>query len=192
MDLNNGISRRDALKLGVTATVATTLGVARSSFAAPKKIRLGIVGGRFGASFQFHEHPDCIVQAVSDLRPERRASLMQVYKCAKSYESLELMVKDPEIDAIGLFTDAPLHVEHAILAMRNGKHVLSAVPACVGSVEDAEHLLSVVKETGLTYMMAETSYYQQTTISARKFYNEGKFGDLYYSQAYYQHSGLES
>jgi len=34
----------------------------------PRKIRIGIIGGRFGTSFQFHEHPDCIVEAVSDLR----------------------------------------------------------------------------------------------------------------------------
>ena len=33
---------------------------------APKKIRIGVVGGGFGTSFQWHEHPDCIVQAVSD------------------------------------------------------------------------------------------------------------------------------
>lgn len=186
------ISRRDALKLGAGVALASSLGTTRNSFGADKKIRIGVVGGRFGASFQFHEHPDCIVEAVSDLRPERRKNLMNAYKCTKSYDSLEELVKDPNIDAVGLFTDAPLHVEHAILSMRHGKHVLSAVPACVGSVEDAEELLAVVKETGLTYMMAETSYYQQATISARKFYEEGKFGDLYYSQAYYQHPGLRS
>ena len=32
----------------------------------PRKVRVGIVGGRFGATFQFHEHPDCIVEAVSE------------------------------------------------------------------------------------------------------------------------------
>jgi predicted dehydrogenase len=192
MNFDNNISRRDALKIGAGAALTTTLGITRSSLGETKKMRIGIVGGRFGASFQFHEHPDCIVEAVSDLRPERRAHLMKTYNCEKSYTSLEELVLDPDIDAVGLFTDAPLHVEHAILAMGNGKHVLSAVPACVGSIEDAEKLLAVVKETGLQYMMAETSYYQQPTISARKFYDAGKFGDLYYSQAYYQHAGLES
>jgi predicted dehydrogenase len=187
----SGLSRRDVLKIGGAAALAMSV-PAQKIYGAEKKIRIGIVGGRFGASFQFHEHPDCIVEAVSDLRPERRSHLMKTYGCSKSYPSLEELVLDPGIDAVGLFTDAPLHVDHAILAMRNGKHVLSAVPACVGSVEDAERLLACVEETGLTYMMAETSYYQQTTISARKFYEEGKFGDLYYCQAYYQHAGLQA
>ena len=40
------------------------------------KIRMGIAGGRFGLQFQWHEHPDCIVEAVTDLIPERRQALM--------------------------------------------------------------------------------------------------------------------
>lgn len=185
-------TRRDLLKGAGATLVAMSLPSASFAATDTKKIRIGIAGGRFGATFQFHEHPNCIVEAVTDLRPERREHLMKTYQCTKSYPSLEEMVLDPDIDAIGVFTDGPLHVQHATIAMQHGKHVLSAVPACVGSIEEAEKLLSVVKETGLTYMMAETGYYQQTTISARNFYQQGKFGDLYYSEAYYQHSGLET
>lgn len=159
---------------------------------APRKIRIGIVGGRFGGTFHFHEHPDCIVEAVSDLIPERRKRLMKAYGCSKTYDSLEEMVQDKNIDAIGVFTDGPLHVDHVTKAMKHGKHVISAVPAAWGSIEQAEALRDVVEETGLSYMLAETSYYRQTTISARKFFQEGKFGDLYYCQAVYQHPGLES
>jgi predicted dehydrogenase len=76
--------------------------------------------------------------------------------------------------------------------MKNGKHVISAVPAAWGTIEQAQLLHDTVKKYGLTYMMAETGYYQQSTISARKFYEQGKFGALYYSEAEYQHPGLES
>ena len=60
---------------------------------AENKVHIGIIGGRFGASFQFHEHPNCIVEAVSDLRTDRRENLMKVYKCSKSYHSLEELLK---------------------------------------------------------------------------------------------------
>ena len=149
------------------------------------KVRMGIAGGNFALSFQFHEHPDCIVEAVCDLHPEPRQRLMQTYGCAKSYDSIDALVRDPAIDAVAVFTDAPRHVEHAILAMEHGKHVFCAVPASMGSVEEAERLLEAVQRTGMTYMMAETSYYQQPTISARQFYREGKFGDLYSCTAMY-------
>ncbi len=59
---------------------------------APKKIRMGIVGGNFGCQFQWHEHPDCIVESVSDLRSERRKRLMEVYRCDKSYPCLAYTV----------------------------------------------------------------------------------------------------
>ena len=76
--------------------------------------------------------------------------------------------------------------------MKHGKHVISAVPACWGSIEEAELLLETVQKYGLTYMMAETSYFQQHTISVRRMYENGEFGNLYYCESEYQHDGLEN
>jgi predicted dehydrogenase len=186
-------TRRQCLKTSAIAVATTAVSTPRlvAADTSPKKIRIGVVGGGFGASFQWHEHPDCIVEAVSDLRPERRERLMKTYKCAKSYESLEVLVKDAKIDAVAIFTDGPLHVQHVVECMKHGKHAISAVPAAWGSLEQAELLLDTVKKHGLTYMMAETGYYQQPTMSARKFYQDGKFGRLYYCEGEYQHPGLE-
>ncbi len=187
-------SRRDFLKQGGIAALGISLS-ANPSFAvntAPKKLRIGIVGGRFGASFFFHEHPDCVVEAVSDLRPERREHLMKTYNCSKSYNSLEELVKDKEIDAVGVFTEGPNHVKHVLECLNHGKHVICAVPACWATLEEAEQLYNAVKSSGLIYMMAETSYYQQHTISARDFYKKGEFGEIYYCESEYQHNGLES
>lgn len=159
---------------------------------APRKVRVGIVGGRFGLTFQFQDHPDCIVEAVADLRPERRAALEKTYRCTKSYASLAELVRDPKVEAVCLFTDGPLHVEHATLALKNGKHVLSAVPAAWGSLEQCHALNESVERSGLRYMMAETSWYRQAAISARKLYRGGKFGEIYYSESEYHHDGLET
>ena len=191
---NTACSRRGFLKRGSAAlagmTIATQPALAVNT--APRKVRIGVVGGGFGASFQWHEHPDCIVEAVSDLRPERRKRLMKVYKCRKVYESLEQLVLDKKIDAVAIFTDGPLHVQHVAEVMKHGKHAISAVPAAWASLEQAERLHSTVKKYGLTYMMAETSYFQQFTISARKFQQKGRFGQIYYCESEYQHAGLEA
>ena len=190
-------SRRTFLRKGAgtvagCAAIAQTTRPLTAAETTPKKIRIGIVGGGFGCSFQWHKHPDCIVEAVSDLRPERRDRLMKTYGCSKSYESLEKLVLDPKIDAVGVFTDGPLHVQHTVEAMRHGKHVISAVPAAWATLDQCHLLHDTVHKYGLTYMMAETSYYQQATISARKFYEQGLFGDLYYCESEYQHAGLEA
>jgi predicted dehydrogenase len=192
--LQADFSRRTFIKRSGYALAGTMLASQRALAvnSAPKKVRIGVVGGGFGASFQWHEHPDCVVQAVSDLREDRRKRLMQVYNCQKAYKSLEELVHAKDIDAVVIFTDGPLHVQHTAEAMKNGKHVISAVPAFWVSMEQAEMLMDIVKKYGLTYMMAETGYYQQSTISARKFFQQGKFGSLYYCEAEYQHPGLES
>jgi len=191
--MDNTCTRRGFLRTAAFAATASTWATPRLAVAdtAPRKVRMGVVGGGFGTDFQWHEHPDCVVTAVSDLREDRRQRLMQVYGCAKSYPSLEELVKDPAIDAVAIFTDGPLHVQHVVEAMQHGKHAISAVPAAWGSLEQAELLLATVKKHGLIYMMAETGYYQQSTMSARRFYRDGKFGHLYYGEAEYQHPGLE-
>lgn len=157
-----------------------------------KKIRIGIAGGRFGATFQWHEHPQCVVAAVTDLRPDRRQYLQKVYRCDRAYDSLEEMLKDAkDLDAVGIFTEAPNHVPHTLKALRAGKHVICAVPAAM-TLEECAELINAVERTGLTFMMAETSYWQQHTISARRFYEEGRFGEIYAAYSMYRHPGLES
>jgi predicted dehydrogenase len=181
------IDRRFFLKAGAAAIPS------RFAFAehSEKKVRIGIVGGSFGATFHFHEHPNCIVEAVSDLRTDRRNHLMQVYRCSKSYESLEKLLFDKNIDAVFCATPAPMHLDHATKTLRAGKHVMSAVPAVIGTLEDCQKLLDAVKASGRNYMMAETSYYRQGVISARQFQQEQKFGRIFSAEAEYHHSGLE-
>ncbi|MBM3290434.1 MAG: Gfo/Idh/MocA family oxidoreductase, partial [Candidatus Hydrogenedentes bacterium] len=146
----------------------------------------GVVGGGFGSAFHWHQHPNCTVEAVSDLIPERRDHLMRTYSCAKTYESLEKLILDPAVEAVALFTGAPDHPRHTVLCMEAGKHVISACPACM-TLEDAATLKDVKERTGLTYMTAETSYYRWETITARRMHAAGLFGELVYTEAEYYH-----
>ena len=155
-----------------------------------KKIRVGIVGYgvcRFGAAFGFQDHPNVEVAAVSDLFPDRRANLAKACRCAKTYPSLEEMVKDDSIEAIFLATDAPSHAAHSILCLNHGKHVACAVPAVFGSLEDADKLYETVKKTGRKYMMFETSAYRPDNYAMRMAYRAGAFGKIVYSEGQYYH-----
>ena len=189
----DGLSRRNFLGVSGAALAGASLAAAPRVGAAvdtsPKKVRIGVVGGNFGRSFQWHEHPDCEVVAVSDLIEERKKALMERYSCEKSYPSLEEMIKDPNVDAIALFTAPPDHVRHTVACMKAGKHVISAVPACWSHNwrEECEELIAIVEETGLKYMMAETTYWHQCLITARKWLEEGRFGKIFYSESEYLH-----
>lgn len=172
-------------------TRRSLIALTASALAQDRKLRVGVVGGGFGTQFYFHEHPNSTVEAVADLRPDRRARLQKAYACPKAYNSLTELLKDRHVEAVGLFTPAPDHVRHVLETLAAGKHVLCAVPAAM-SIDDCHKLIEAVNRTGLTYMMAETSYYQQLTISARKFHREGAFGRIYSCESEYHHAGLES
>jgi predicted dehydrogenase len=160
---------------------------AAAAAAAGKKIRLAVVGGGFGATFHWHEHPNCVVTAVSDLHSARRQRLRDAYRCDNVYNTLEDMLdKRRDLDAVAVFTDAPSHFKHARLCMERGLHVCSAVPACF-SLEEAEGLRAVKEKTGMRYMMAESSYYRQAAIHARNLYQQGAFGDIVYFEVEYYH-----
>ena len=202
---DNPIYRRDFLgKLGIGSLGATVVGglAARTVAGEPaqpgkkwepasdRKIRFGIVGYgvcRFGAAFGFQDHPNVEIVAVSDLIPERRDGLMKACRSDKSYESLELLLEDPEIEAVFVATDAPSHARHAIDCLKHGKHVMTAVPATWGSIEEGEQLLQTVRQTGLKYMMAETSCYRADCYAMRQIYQGGGFGRLVYSEGEYFH-----
>jgi predicted dehydrogenase len=154
-----------------------------------KVVRTGVVGGNFGSSFQWHLDPNCKVTAVCDLREDRLKHLVQVYGPAAQYKDFRQFLKHPELDAVAIFTPAPLHVWMATEAMKAGKHVISAVPAGM-SVEQLELLLETVKKTGLKYMMAETSFYYPEIITCREWARQGKFGTIFYTEAEYHHEGL--
>lgn len=157
-----------------------------------RKLRMGIVGYgvcRFGAAFGFQDHPNVEIVAVSDLIPIRRKGLMNACRCDKAYESLEVLVKDPKIEAVFLATDAPSHARHCIEVLKHGKHVMTAVPAVYGSLEDAERLVEAVRQTGLKYMMAETSCFRADCYAMRQIYRAGGFGRLVYSEGEYYHYG---
>lgn len=155
-----------------------------------RKIRVGIVGYgycKFGALFGFQDHPNVEVVAVSDLLPDRCAELAKACRCNKTYPSLEELVKDNSIEAVFVATDAPSHARHCIEVLKHGKHVASAVPAVFGSLEDAEELFRVVKQSGLKYMMFETSCFRENLYSMRRIYEAGGFGKLVYTEGEYWH-----
>ena len=180
------VSRRSFLGAAALAGAAAPL-IAQET--GGRKVKIGVVGGNFGSGFQWRLDPNCAVAAVCDIQPRALARLAEVYRCNTTYKNFRDVLKDRNVEAVGVFTPAPLHVWMATEAMKAGKHVISAVPAGI-SVEQLEQLLECVKSTGQKYMMAETSFYRPQIITCREWAREGKFGTIFYSEAEYHHEGL--
>jgi predicted dehydrogenase len=149
---------------------------------------LGVVGaGQFGSQFAhlFNLHPGTSAVYVADELPERAAEAVARYGLAGVKGSFEELLAS-DVDALAIFTQRWTHGPLVERALRAGKHVYSAVPMAV-SEEEIAAIIQAVRDTGLVYMMGETSYYNPATVYARKQLAGGKFGRIFYAEGDYVH-----
>jgi len=127
-------------------------------------ISLGIVGaGQFSGQFSrlFKLHPGVSEVRVTDLLPGRAEELNRSQGLDGTFADFDAMLAS-DVDAVAIFTQRWTHGPLVVAALRAGKHVYSAVPMAISQAEIAA-IIDAVRETGLTYMMGETSYYNPAT-----------------------------
>jgi predicted dehydrogenase len=149
---------------------------------------LGIVGaGQFAGQFAslFQLHPGIGAVFVTDVRPERSAQLCTRLGLAGTFTDFDAMLAS-DVDAVAIFTQRWTHGPLVVAALRAGKHVYSAVPMA-SSYDEIAEIIRATQDTGLTYMMGETSYYNPATVFARRQLAQGAFGRVFYSEGDYVH-----
>ena len=161
-----------------------------------KKVRVGIAGHglcKFGCQFGYQNHPNVEVVACTDLDPARCAEMQKELKAPRTFRSCEEMIREMrgKMDAVYIATDPPSHAPLAILAMENGMHAVSAVPAFWGDIQEeyAQKLIDTVKKTGMTYQMNETTAFRPQAFAMRALYEGGALGKIIYTEGEYWHHG---
>jgi predicted dehydrogenase len=151
-------------------------------------LSIGVVGaGQFAPSFLrlWIAHPDVTEVRLTDVLPDRLAAMAEQQGITTTYQSFEDMLSS-DVDAIAIFTQRWLHGEMAIQALEAGKHVYSTVPMAI-QADQIARIIELVKETGLTYMMGETSYYYPSSVYCRQKLADGEFGRVFYCEGDYVH-----
>ncbi|RAP76568.1 Gfo/Idh/MocA family protein [Paenibacillus montanisoli] len=151
-------------------------------------LKIGVVGaGEFSQCFFaiLKAHPLVEEVSLAELIPDRRAKAAATYGIKRTFESLDELLKS-DVDAVFLLTQRHLHGPHVVQALKAGKHVYSAVPMA-NSLEEMQGIIEAVKETRLTYMTGETSYYYPSTVYCRDRFRNGDFGSFVYGEGCYIH-----
>jgi len=151
------------------------------------KLKVGVAGLRRGVSLlnMFSHHPQAEVVAVCDVDADRANSVAREHNIRSAYDDYASFVQQ-DLDAIVVATPATHHAEHAIAALRHGKHVLSEVPAA-WTLEECAALVRAVEETGQKYMLAENVCYFPHIEAYRQAVANGKLGTVFYAEAEYVH-----
>ena len=151
-------------------------------------ISIGIAGaGQFAPSFLrlFAAHPDVHEVRLADVVPDRLAEMAGQYGVAVTYSSYEDLLGS-DVDAVAVFTQRWLHGPMVIAALEAGKHVYSTVPMAIDA-DDIAAIVRLVEQTGLTYMMGETSYYYPSSVFCRQKLAAGELGRVFYAEGDYVH-----
>jgi predicted dehydrogenase len=151
------------------------------------KIRVGIVGLGFGAEFIpiYQRHPDAEMHSICQRNPESLKKVGNAFKVERRFADYADMLKDPELDAVHINSPIPDHAPMTLAALKAGKHVMCTVPMAT-SVEDCKKIVDMVRQTGLTYMMAETVVYAREFLFVKEMYDKGELGKLQFLQASHQ------
>ena len=142
-------------------------------------ISIAVVGLGFGAEFAaiYHRHPDVRRTVIADTDPNRLTRVGDRFDIHDRSESLESVLADPDIDAVHIASGIPDHARQTLQVLRAGKHCACAVPMAT-SIEELQAIVAAVKETGLNYMMMETTFYDRTFLWVKDQLDAGVFGEI--------------
>ena len=127
----------------------------------------------------FSAQQECLVKFVAEINPERQAYVRANFPRSEVVNNLEIILSDPEIDAVIVATPASSHHALAKEALKSGKHVFVEKPLAT-STKDADELVSLAAASGKTLMVGHTFLYNAAVRYAKKLLAEEELGQLYY------------
>ena len=151
------------------------------------KLKVGIVGAPRGQSFirSFQAIEETDVIDICDLKIDVVEGVASQFNIDQKYTEFEEMVQS-DLDIVVVSTPMPLHAPQSTLALQEGKHVISEVPAAT-DLQQCWELTKSVENSKKKYMMAENYVYTRENILIRELAMQGLFGDIYFGEGQYIH-----
>ncbi|MGO4533295.1 Gfo/Idh/MocA family protein [Leifsonia sp. 2MCAF36] len=143
-------------------------------------LRWGVLGpGGIAADFTdaLHRHTGQRVVAAGSRSAERAAAFAAAHGVERSHGSYEALVSDPDVDVVYIATPHSEHLEHALLAIAAGKHILIEKPMAV-TAEQARRIVAAAREAGVFAMEAMWTRYLPQTDIIRQLLEREALGEL--------------
>ncbi len=147
-----------------------------------RPVRIGQVGvGYWGKNLlrNFLQLPDVRVEMICEVAPERRAELQARYPDIRVTGRFEDLLASPEVDAVVIATQTPLHFPMAEAALQAGKHVFVEKPLAQKATE-AERLVELSEQMHRTLMVGHLLLYHPAFRHIEDLIHAGELGDIFY------------
>lgn len=96
---------------------------------------------------------------------------------ARAHGSYTALVEDPDVDVVYVGTPHPFHAQHALLALRAGKHVLVEKPFTLNAAE-ARSVVAEADARGLVVLEAMWTRFLPHMVRLREIVGSGAIGEV--------------
>lgn len=144
-----------------------------------RRLKLGIVGIGVGASEilpAMEATPQIDLVAGADINPRVLETFRKRYG-ARTYDSIEKLCDDPEVEAVWISTPNKFHAPHTIIAAERGKHVVVEKPMAV-SLSQAEAMIEAAEKNGSKLICGHTQSFGPHIRTMRRIIRSGELGKL--------------
>ena len=155
-----------------------------------KQIRLGIIGlGYIGQIHLRHslKLANARVTAVSDLSKKALARAKEM-GITKAYTDYELLLRDPDVDAVIIALPTHLHRQCAEQAAEARKHIFLEKPIA-RNVEEAKMIISSAQKNSVKLMMGYPMRFSSELLALKEKIDNGTLGDVEIANVTYISSG---
>jgi len=156
-------------------------------------MKIAVIGyGYWGPNLvrNFSWLEDTQVKYVCDLDGKRLEKVKALFPNVEiTTKDYELVLNDPEIDAIAIATPVCTHFPLAKKALEAGKHVLIEKPM-TDSARDAEELVQLAQKHQKVVMVDHTFLYTGAVKKIKELVDSGKIGEVYYFDSVRVNLGL--
>jgi predicted dehydrogenase len=145
-------------------------------------VRVGVVGlGYWGPNLarNFDRLQDVELTWICDASADARERWGAQFPDARRSESIDLLLADPELDAVVIATHVPTHSELAVQVLEAGKHCFVEKPLAQ-SVAEAERVLGAAESSGRTLMVGHLLEYHPGLETLKGIADSGDLGDIHY------------
>lgn len=129
----------------------------------------------------------CEIAAIASRDINEARSAAALLSIPKTFGSYAELLSDPEIDAVYIPLPNHMHVEWAIKALENGKHVLLEKPVSLSSKEAETLIMASKTHPQLKIMEAFMYRHHPQWLKARELVNEGHIGNLKTIQSFFSY-----
>jgi UDP-N-acetyl-2-amino-2-deoxyglucuronate dehydrogenase len=141
---------------------------------------LGLIAKTHAAAYLASDLVDLV--AGCDIDAEAAQTFAKEFG-GKSYDALDALIADPEVDIVDLILPHHLHYEAAMRVLDAGKHLILEKPAAPTFAESVA-IYRRAREAGVHFMIAENSRYMAAYRAVKQLVDDDAIGEVIHARTY--------